>query len=101
MQWYEVAVGLIVALGGLGAFAQAVKALADWRAGVQQRAGVPTQKLVAYLEGEVAVLKARVNELEQARDFDTSYISLLVYTMASNGVPVPMRPAYGEKPPTT
>lgn len=108
MRWYEVAVGLIVALGGLGAFAQALKAWGDYRAGVQQRAGVPTQKLVAYLEsevanlrGEVASLKGDVATLNRARDNDTSYISLLVFTMASNGVPVPMRSAYGDVPPTT
>ena len=108
MQWYEIAVGLIVALGGLGAFAQALKAWGDYRAGVTQRAGVPTQKLVAYLESEVAhlraevaALKGEVAEVNRARDNDTSYISLLVYTMASNGVAVPMRPAYRDVPPTT
>ena len=101
MQWYEIAVGLIVALGGLGALAQAIKAWADYRAGVQQRAGVPTQKLVAYLETEVAHLRAEVAELNRARDIDTSYISLLVFTMASNGVAVPMRTAYRDVPPTS
>lgn len=98
-QWYEIAVGLIIACGGLGAFAQAAKALLDYRAGVAQRAGVPTQKLVAYLEGEVANLRAEVATvkgevatLQRERSADTSYISLLVFEMASRGVPVPMRP---------
>lgn len=107
-QWYEIAVGLIVACGGLGALGQSLKALADYRAGVTQRAGVPTQKLVAYLEGEVtnlrgevAALKREVADVNRARDNDTSYISLLVYTMASNGIAVPMRPAYRDVPPTS
>jgi hypothetical protein len=92
MQWYEVVVGLIVACGGLGAAAQAIKALADMRAGVQQRAGVPTQKLVAYLEQQVATLTDRVTDLEAERDSTGAYVSELVYTMASAGIPVPMRP---------
>lgn len=98
-QWYEIAVGLIVAIGGLGALGQSIKAILDYRSGVEQRAGIPTAKLVAYLESEVtnlraelATVKGEVATLKLEREGDLSYTSLLVYTMASNGVPVPMRP---------
>lgn len=98
-QWYDIAVGLIIALGGGGAIVQGLKALADYRSGVAQRAGVPTAKLVAYLESEVtnlrtelATVKGEVATLKREREGDLSYTSLLVYTMASSGVPVPMRP---------
>lgn len=93
-----VLIAVLAAIGGTGGVVQLIKAIRDWRAGVAQRDAAPTARLVAYLEGEVAVLKDKVAVLEAAREVDGAYTTLLVFTMASNGLPVPARPAYGGKP---
>lgn len=88
MEWYEIAIGLIVALGGLTSAAQLVKAVREWRSGVAQREAAPTVKLVAYLDARVTALEAKVDNAEL-------YIDLLIADAAAAGRPVPPRPAYG------
>lgn len=103
MAWYEVMVALLVALGGAGGLVQLFKAWRAWRDGVQQKSSAPTERLVAYLETQIAELKQamskqaeRIVVLEEARDRDGAYITVLSYTMAGAGITVPPRPAYGE-----
>lgn len=103
MAWYEVMVALLVALGGAGGLVQLFKAWRAWRDGVQQKSSAPTERLVAYLEAQIAELKQamskqaeRIVVLEEARDRDGAYISSLMFAMSSAGLHVPPRPAYGE-----
>lgn len=96
MAWYEGLVALLVALGGAGGLVQLVKAVRAWRDGVQQREAAPTERLVAHLEAQIAEFKQRLAVLEEARDRDGAYITILSYTMAGAGIAVPPRPAYGE-----
>lgn len=105
MAWYEGAAALLVAIGGAGGLVSLFRAWRAWRDGVQQRESAPTERLLAHLEKQIDDLKRQVAELQQARhvleearDRDGAYITILSYTMAGAGIAVPPRPAYGEVP---
>jgi hypothetical protein len=89
MEWYEIFVGILAAIGGSAGLVQLIRTVRAWRDGVQQRASAPTERLVAHLERRVAVLEEKV-------DRDGAYISVLISELADAGIRVPARPAYGE-----
>lgn len=98
MEWYEIVIALLAAIGGTGGLVQLFRTWRAWRDGVQQRESAPTERLVAHLEKRIEGMGDRISWLEAAREVDGAYITLLVFTMASNGIQVPPRPKVEEKP---
>jgi hypothetical protein len=98
MEWYEVVIALLAAFGGGASVLRVIKMVMDWRRGVTQRASAPTERLVIHLEQRINELTNDVQYLKAHLEVEGAYITVLVFTMASAGLPVPPRPNPPEKP---
>lgn len=101
MEWYEIAIALLAAFGGGASVIRFVKTILDWRRGVTQRASAPTDRLVLHLENRINEMNEEVQELKARLEVEGAYVTVLVFTMASHGIPVPERPKRPKYPKTT